>query len=90
VQVVTAQSAADADGEYQAAITQLIQHTAPGFRPVPVSGLGTHAVRIPEWLVMQNKNVVCTASITRQANGAAPTPAALVAVARNIAHQLGW
>jgi hypothetical protein len=90
VEVHTAKSVADANQEYESAISQLIEHTAPNFRPLPVLNLGARAARLPEWLVVQKDRVMLAVSVSRTTNGAAPDPSILEELARDVATRLGW
>jgi hypothetical protein len=90
IQVITAQSMSDANKEYDAAVSQLVEHYPSGSRPVSVPGIGTRAARIPEWLVAQNAKVVITVSVSKTVSGAAPDSSVLESLARTVASRLGW
>jgi hypothetical protein len=90
VEVHTALSVSDANQEYDSAISQLIGHTAPNFRPLPVPDLGARAARLPEWLVAQKDRVMLAVSVSRTTNGDAPDANILEGLARAVASRLGW
>ncbi|MFE2750524.1 hypothetical protein ACFXGA_00820 [Actinosynnema sp. NPDC059335] len=90
VEVRTTRSAPDAEREYESALVELIDNTAPGSRPLPVAELGEQAASIPEWLIARKESVLCLVSVSRTDTGDAPDPALLERLARAATNRLGW
>jgi hypothetical protein len=87
--VDTTASEDEATREYAAFVANSIENTAPGVTPIPVPGIGTQAVRIPEWLIARRGAVVLAVSIAGMP-GQAPDPRTLESLARTASGRLGW